>query len=111
MIGLPNVDQFIVMDNTAMFQSKQSLTTSASKLEGGEERLDCHSRSDSGLSSLSSWTNGNNSSSGTKSGCSSVRSSSIVSDCSSKIEELLEDQTKNTTFLSQCSLKLENRLQ
>merc|ERR1719510_1785140 len=103
MIGLPNVDQFIVMDNTAMFQSKQT------KLEGGtEERLDCHSRSDSGLSSLSSWTNGNNSSSGTKSGCSSVRSSSIVSDCSSKIEELLEDQTKNTTFLSQCSLKLEN---
>ena len=103
MIGLPNVDQFIVMDNTAMFQSKQT------KLEGGtEERLDCHSRSDSGLSSLSSWTNGNNSSTGTKSGCSSVRSSSIVSDCSSKIEELLEDQTKNTTFLSQCSLKLEN---
>merc|ERR1719436_36160 len=92
-----------------MFQSKQVLTTSsASKLEGGEERLDCHSRSDSGLSSLSSWTNGNNSSTGTKSGCSSVRSSSIVSDCSSKIEELLEDQTKNTTFLSQCSLKLEN---
>ena len=102
MIGLPNVDQFIVMDNTALFQAKQG------KLEGGEERLDCHSRSDSGLSSLSSWTNGNNSSSGTKSGCSSVRSSSIVSDCSSKIEELLEDQTKNTTFLSQCSLKLEN---
>ena len=104
MIGLPNVDQFIVMDNTAMFQSKQT------KLEGGtEERLDCHSRSDSGLSSLSSWTNGNNSSTGTKSGCSSVRSSSIVSDCSSKIEELLDDQTqKNTTFLSQCSLKLEN---
>jgi len=102
MIGLPNVDQFIVMDNTAMFQSKQT----SAKLEGGEERLDCHSRSDSGLSSLSSWTNGN--SSGTKSGSSSVRSSSIVSDCSSKIEELLEDQTKNTTFLSQCSLKLEN---
>ena len=106
MIGLPNVDQFIVMDNTAMFQSKQSLTTSVTKLEAGEERLDCHSRSDSGLSSLSSWTNGN--SSGNKSGSSSVRSSSIVSDCSSKIEELLEDQTKNTTFLSQCSLKLEN---
>merc|ERR1711936_43597 len=106
MIGLPNVDQFIVMDNTAMFQSKQSLTTSVTKLEVGEERLDCHSRSDSGLSSLSSWTNGN--SSGNKSGSSSVRSSSIVSDCSSKIEELLEDQTKNTTFLSQCSLKLEN---
>jgi len=64
-----------------------------------------HSRSDSGLSSLSSWTNVT----GTKSGSSSVRSSSIVSDCSSKIEELLDDQTnKNTTFLSQCSLKLEN---
>jgi len=106
MIGLPNVDQFIVMDNTAIFQ-KASLTTSTTKLEVGEERLDhSHSRSDSGLSSLSSWTNGN--SSGTKSGSSSVRSSSIVSDCSSKIEELLEDQTKNTTFLSQCSLKLEN---
>ena len=66
---------------------------------------ECHSRSDSGLSSLSSWTNVT----GTKSGSSSVRSSSIVSDCSSKIEELLDDQTnKNTTFLSQCSLKLEN---
>ena len=121
MIGLPNADNFIVMDNSAMF-SKQN---SGSKLEGvdtsatpattatttttgatTDERTDCHSRSDSGLSSLSSWTNAN--SSGTKSGCSSVRSSSIVSDCSSKIEELLDDQTKNTTFLSQCSLRLEN---
>ena len=118
MIGLPNAENFIVMDNSAMF----SKTVSSSKLEtsntsvserqqssssvSGSQVTECHSRSDSGLSSLSSWTNVT--SSGTKSGSSSVRSSSIVSDCSSKIEELLDDQTKNTTFLSQCSLKLEN---
>ena len=126
MIGLPNAEHFIVMDNSAMFSSK---TVSSSKLETSTssssvsssssgmvttqmtvmtQEQQCHSRSDSGLSSLSSWTNVT-SASGTKSGSSSVRSSSIVSDCSSKIEELLDDQTnKNTTFLSQCSLKLEN---
>jgi len=124
MIGLPNADNFIVMDNSAMFSKQNSgsklevinsstTTTSTSTSSSSvtsvmtsseETRVDCHSRSDSGLSSLSSWTQGN--SSGTKSGSSSVRSSSIVSDCSSKIEELLDD--KNATFLSQCSLKLEN---
>jgi len=117
MIGLPNAEHFIVMDNSAMF----SKTVSSSKLETStsssvsspsgmvtstQVMTGDHSRSDSGLSSLSSWTNVTQ---GTKSGSSSVRSSSIVSDCSSKIEELLDDQTnKNTTFLSQCSLKLEN---
>ena len=46
-----------------------------------------------------------------KSGCSSVRSSSIVSDCSSKIEELLEEEVGTRTFLSTCSLKLENLIE
>merc|ERR1711953_646643 len=45
------------------------------------------------------------------SGCSSVRSSSIVSDCSSKIEELLEEEVGTRTFLSTCSLKLENLIE
>merc|ERR1711884_95708 len=62
--------------------------------ERTQERTECHSRSDSGLSSLSSWTQATSGSGGTKSGSSSVRSSSIVSDCSSKIEELLDDQTQ-----------------
>jgi len=117
MIGLPNAEHFIVMDNSAMFSktvssSKLETSTSSSSVSSSSGMAitqvtsqECHSRSDSGLSSLSSWTNVT----GTKSGSSSVRSSSIVSDCSSKIEELLDDQTqKNTTFLSQCSLKLEN---
>merc|ERR1711973_372984 len=120
MIGLPNADNFIVMDSSAMFSKQNSgsklevisttntSTTSSSMTSvmtnSEDTRADCHSRSDSGLSSLSSWTQGNIS--GTKSGSSSVRSSSIVSDCSSKIEELLDD--KNTTFLSHCALKLEN---
>ena len=125
MIGLPNADNFIVMDNSAMFSKQSSAsklesstssttttssntttTTTSSTVTTEETRVECHSRSDSGLSSLSSWTHGLSTTS--KSGSSSVRSSSIVSDCSSKIEELLDDQTKNTTFLSQCSLKLEN---
>ena len=119
MIGLPNAEHFIVMDNSAMFSktvssSKLETSTTSSSVSSSSVSMvttqvmsqeQCHSRSDSGLSSLSSWTNVT----GTKSGSSSVRSSSIVSDCSSKIEELLDDQTnKNTTFLSQCSLKLEN---
>ena len=134
MIGLPNAEHFIVMDNSAMFSrtassgklecstlsSSSTVTSSSSETaavvtrgqvvsERTQERTECHSRSDSGLSSLSSWTQATSGSGGTKSGSSSVRSSSIVSDCSSKIEELLDDQTqKNTTFLSQCSLKLEN---
>ena len=138
MIGLPNAEHFIVMDNSAMFSrtassgklecstlsSSSTVTSTSSETaavvtrgqvvseraqERSQERTECHSRSDSGLSSLSSWTQATSGSGGTKSGSSSVRSSSIVSDCSSKIEELLDDQTqKNTTFLSQCSLKLEN---
>merc|ERR1719333_568304 len=85
--------------------SSSSVSSSSGMVSTQVMSQECHSRSDSGLSSLSSWTNVT----GTKSGSSSVRSSSIVSDCSSKIEELLDDQTqKNTTFLSQCSLKLEN---
>ena len=134
MIGLPNAEHFIVMDNSAMFSrtassgklecstlsSSSTVTSTSSETaavvtrgqvvsERTQERTECHSRSDSGLSSLSSWTQATSGSGGTKSGSSSVRSSSIVSDCSSKIEELLDDQTqKNTTFLSQCSLKLEN---
>merc|ERR1712123_480399 len=102
-MGSPNTDQFIVMDNSALF-TKQKQEATVGKTEKLGERVDCHSRSDSGLSSLSSWTNVT----GSKSGSSSVRSSSIVSDCSSKLEELLEDQNKNATFLSMCSLKLEN---
>ena len=100
-IGLPNTDQFIVMDNTAVLGT--AVLCGAGRPGKQEEAGggDCHSRSDSGLSSLGSWPV-------TQSGCSSVRSSSIVSDCSSKIEELFEDQNKNTTFLSMCSLKLEN---
>ena len=136
MIGLPNAEHFIVMDNSAMFSrtassgklecstlsSSSTVTSTSSETaaavvtrgqvvseraqERSQERTECHSRSDSGLSSLSSWTQATSGSGGTKSGSSSVRSSSIVSDCSSKIEELLDDQTqKNTTFLS---LKLEN---
>ena len=134
MIGLPNAEHFIVMDNSAMFSrtassgklecstlsSSSTVTSTSSETaavvtrgqvvsERTQERTECHSRSDSGLSSLSSWTQATSGSGGTKSGSSSVRSSSIVSDCSSKIEELLDDQTqKNTTFLSQCSLKLAN---
>jgi len=107
-MGTPNTDQFIVMDNSALFiKQKQEAVGSVGKIEKLGDRIDCHSRSDSGLSSLSSWTNVT----GSKSGSSSVRSSSIVSDCSSKIEELLEDQNKNTTFLSMCSLKLENLIE
>jgi len=105
-MGSPNTDQFIVMDNSALF-TKQKQEATLGKTEKLGERVDCHSRSDSGLSSLSSWTNVT----GSKSGSSSVRSSSIVSDCSSKIEELLEDQNKNSTFLSMCSLKLENLIE
>lgn len=106
-MGSPNTDQFIVMDNSALFTKQKQEATGPGKPEKLGERLDCHSRSDSGLSSLSSWTNVT----GSKSGSSSVRSSSIVSDCSSKIEELLEDQNKNSTFLSMCSLKLENLIE
>ena len=111
MIGLPNADNFLVMDNSAMFrpQPQSSVTMSSSETKLGDQAEPdhgpSHSRSDSGLSSLSSMTGQGV----TKSGCSSVRSSSIVSDCSSKIEELFEVQTKEkTTFISQCSLKLEN---
>merc|ERR1719232_1621710 len=85
MIGLPNADNFIVMDNSAMFSKQNSgsklevvdtsstttTTATTTTTTTGDERVDCHSRSDSGLSSLSSWTNAN--SSGTKSGSSSVR--------------------------------------
>merc|ERR1712064_78374 len=95
----------VINSSTTTTSTSTSSSSVTSVMTSSEEtRVDCHSRSDSGLSSLSSWTQGN--SSGTKSGSSSVRSSSIVSDCSSKIEELLDD--KNATFLSQCSLILEN---
>ena len=99
MIGLPNADNFLVMDNSAVFSKP-----------GADEITHSHGRSDSGLSSLSSITAiTTSSSSQSKSGSSSVRSSSIVSDCSSKIDELFETGCKEkTTFVSQCSLKLGN---
>ena len=115
-MGSPNSEHFIVMDNSALFSARQK-REGEDKENSGEEEIrgggevkklsESHSRSDSGLSSLSSWTAPTS-----KSGCSSVRSSSIVSDCSSKIEELLEEEVgggrSTTTFLSTCSLKLEN---
>jgi len=112
-MGCPNTEHFIVMDNSALF-SRQKREGEEVEVRMEEERREkeevrgekslqeSHSRSDSGLSSLSSWT------AVTKSGSSSVRSSSIVSDCSSKIEELLEDEGNGRTFLSTCSLRLEN---
>merc|ERR1719340_211877 len=112
-MGSPNTEHFIVMDNSALFSARQK-REGEEKEEKSEPRAEekekaalqeSHSRSDSGLSSLSSWT------AVSKSGCSSVRSSSIVSDCSSKIEELLEEEVGTRTFLSTCSLKLENLLE
>jgi len=115
-MGSPNTDQFIVMDNSALFARQKAEAATAAAVPGqtmmGKQLGDCHSRSDSGLSSLGSWNNVTGG--GYKSGSSSVRSSSIVSDCSSKLEELLEDQNNknnNTTFLSMCSLKLENLIE
>ena len=117
-MGSPNSEHFIVMDNSALFSARQKREGEDKENSGEEEKeirgngevkklSESHSRSDSGLSSLSSWTAATS-----KSGCSSVRSSSIVSDCSSKIEELLEEEVgggrTTTTFLSTCSLKLEN---
>ena len=118
-MGSPNSEHFIVMDNSALFSARQKREGEDKENSGEEEKeeirgngevkklSESHSRSDSGLSSLSSWTAPTS-----KSGCSSVRSSSIVSDCSSKIEELLEEEVgggrTTTTFLSTCSLKLEN---
>merc|ERR1711953_710099 len=112
-MGSPNTEHFIVMDNSALFSARQK-REGEEKEEKSEPRAEekekaalqeSHSRSDSGLSSLSSWT------AVSKSGCSSVRSSSIVSDCSSKIEELLEEVVGARTFLSTCSLKLENLIE
>jgi len=111
-MGSPNTEHFIVMDNSALFSARQK--REGEEKEKSEPRAEekekaalqeSHSRSDSGLSSLSSWT------AVSKSGCSSVRSSSIVSDCSSKIEELLEEEVGTRTFLSTCSLKLENLIE
>ena len=70
-----------------------------------------HSRSDSGLSSLSSWTvgssSGGSSSAGTRSGSSSVRSSSIVSNSSARLEELLGAGKRSSSIVSSCSMRLE----
>ena len=110
-MGSPNTEHFIVMDNSALFSARQRREGEEREEKSekkGEEKTalqESHSRSDSGLSSLSSWT------AVSKSGCSSVRSSSIVSDCSSKIEELLEEEVGAKTFLSTCSLKLENLIE
>ena len=110
-MGSPNTEHFIVMDNSALFSARQKREGEEREEKSekkGEEKTalqESHSRSDSGLSSLSSWT------AVSKSGCSSVRSSSIVSDCSSKIEELLEEEVGARTFLSTCSLKLENLIE
>ena len=110
-MGSPNTEHFIVMDNSALFSARQKREGEEREDKSekkGEEKTalqESHSRSDSGLSSLSSWT------AVSKSGCSSVRSSSIVSDCSSKIEELLEEEVGSRTFLSTCSLKLENLIE
>ena len=110
-MGSPNTEHFIVMDNSALFSARQKREgEERDEKEKKEEKektalQESHSRSDSGLSSLSSWT------AVSKSGCSSVRSSSIVSDCSSKIEELLEEEVGTRTFLSTCSLKLENLIE
>merc|ERR550517_1969288 len=110
-MGSPNTEHFIVMDNSALFSARQKrereeMDEKEKKEEKEKTALqESHSRSDSGLSSLSSWT------AVSKSGCSSVRSSSIVSDCSSKIEELLEEEVGTRTFLSTCSLKLENLIE
>ena len=135
-IGSPNTDQFIVMDNSALFVNRTEVTEvtlevtgdKIARLEGhelntntrlsGEEpsrRINTtadvgspepHSRSDSGLSSLSSWTVAS-SSNGTRSGTSSVRSSSIVSNSSAKLEELLGGQKRSSSIVSSCSMKLE----
>ena len=110
-MGSPNTEHFIVMDNSALFSARQKREGEEREQEKKAEEKEktalqeSHSRSDSGLSSLSSWT------AVSKSGCSSVRSSSIVSDCSSKIEELLEEEVGTRTFLSTCSLKLENLIE
>ena len=109
-MGSPNTEHFIVMDNSALFSARQKREGEEREEKKAEEKektalQESHSRSDSGLSSLSSWT------AVSKSGCSSVRSSSIVSDCSSKIEELLEEEVGTRTFLSTCSLKLENLIE
>ena len=109
-MGSPNTEHFIVMDNSALFSARQKREGEEKEEKKAEEKektalQESHSRSDSGLSSLSSWT------AVSKSGCSSVRSSSIVSDCSSKIEELLEEEVGTKTFLSTCSLKLENLIE
>ena len=109
-MGSPNTEHFIVMDNSALFSARQKREGEERDEKKAEEKekvalQESHSRSDSGLSSLSSWT------AVSKSGCSSVRSSSIVSDCSSKIEELLEEEVGTRTFLSTCSLKLENLIE
>lgn len=128
-IGSPNSDQFIVMDNSALFSrveepgskpeeecSGKLTSSSASDLRVPAISSDIitspepHSRSDSGLSSLSSWTAV--SSSG-RSGTSSVRSSSIVSNSSTKqLEELLGGpgsggQKRSSSIVSSCSMKLE----
>ena len=164
-IGSPNSDQFIVIDNSAFFSpggvlpeagnpgedlsslasppsfSSMAFVPFVADPEAGssasslvQERLtepaglvtnalhlrgtpDLHSRSDSGLSSMSSWTTaGGSSCSGARSGCSSVRSSSIVSNSSTKLEELLEEQQRRSTAAtavaggSSCSLRLVEEL-
>ena len=127
-IGSPNTDQFIVMDNSALFVNRTEVAEvklevgDKVRLDGheltrlsGEERRSTaadisspepHSRSDSGLSSLSSWTAAS-SSNGHRSGSSSVRSSSIVSNSSAKLEELLGGQKRSSSIVSSCSMKLE----
>lgn len=122
MIGSPNSDQFIVMDNSALFAKpeliepkrdlekpeyiKQQLSsTELPRLISEFTSPELHSRSDSGLSSLSSWTTGG--SAGTRSGCSSVRSSSIVSNSSTKLEELLTGQKRSSSIVSSSSMRLE----
>merc|ERR1712088_757225 len=100
-MGSPNTEHFIVMDNSALFSARQK-REGEEKEEKSEPRAEekekaalqeSHSRSDSGLSSLSSWT------AVSKSGC------------SSEIEELLEEEVGTRTFLSTCSLKLENLIE
>lgn len=115
-IGSPNSDQFIVMDNSALFSRTEEPVKpeDCNKLPSSDLRVpvisditspEPHSRSDSGLSSLSSWTAV--SSSG-RSGTSSVRSSSIVSNSSTKqLEELLGGQKRSSSIVSSCSMKLE----
>jgi hypothetical protein len=163
-IGSPNSDQFIVIDNSSFFSSgaqdgghpgedvstlSSPSTFSASAACAApyepeavlsspaslvQEMLteapglamvtplhlrgtpDPHSRSDSGLSSMSSWTTAGGSC-GARSGCSSVRSSSIVSNSSTKLEELLEEQQRRTASgpaggggVVSCSLRLVEEL-